>query len=265
MREFLSLIETMQISDVVDIIIVSALFFALFALLRETRSSVALRGLISILILSFMMFFLAKAANLVAVALIFERFWIIVVLVFLIVFQNEFKKALTEIGQLKIFRHFFSERGEFLEEALRAVEMLSEKKIGALIVFERRNPLRVYSDTGTKMDSLVSSELFRTIFAQNTPLHDGAIIMRDERILAAGCILPLSSDTSISKDLGTRHRAAIGLTEETDAIVIVVSEETGIISLAIHGKLHRSETSETLKPKLIELLDLTRETVENAS
>lgn len=263
MSEFITLLQTIQIGDVIDIIIVGALFFGLFALLRETRSSVALRGLIGILLLSFVFFFVAKVFSLVALTLIFERFWVIVILVFLIVFQNEFKKALTEIGQIKFFRRFFTGSAEFLDEVIRAVEIFSERKIGALIVFERKNPLKVYSDTGIKIDSLVTSELLRTIFATNTPLHDGAIIIRDDRIIAAGCILPLTNDPNISKDLGTRHRAAIGLSEETDAVVIVVSEETGIISIAEHGGLTRRVVPDKLKENLIDYLGLKREVVSN--
>ncbi len=264
MAQFLTLLQTIQIVDVVDIVIVAILFYIIFALLRETRSSVALRGLIGILLLSFIMFFAAKIFNLVAVALIFERFWVVVMLVFLIVFQNEFKKALTEVGQIKFFRQFFTGGTEFLNEVCRSVVYFSENKVGALMVIEGRNPLKVYSDTGIKMDSLITSELLRTIFAINTPLHDGAVIIRDERIVAAGCILPLTSDPNINKELGTRHRAAIGLSEETDAAIIIVSEETGTISLAIHGKLSRRETPESLKEKIIKHLGLKSEVSTNA-
>lgn len=265
MRVLIALLETIQILDVIDILVVAALFFSIFALLRETRSSVALRGLIWILIVSFVMFFIAKLLNLVAVALIFERFWIIIVLVFLIVFQNEFKKALTEVGQIKFFRRFLSGTSEFLTELVIAVEHFSENKVGALIAFERKNPLKVYSDTGIQLNALVSSELLRTIFATNTPLHDGAIVIRDGIIVSAGCILPLTSDTELNKELGTRHRAGIGLTEETDAVVLIVSEETGIISVAVHGKLSRREDPEKLKEKLIELLELSGEGKGNAN
>jgi diadenylate cyclase len=261
MKEFWSLISSMQVTDVIDIMLVAGLFYLLFSLLKETRSAVALRGLISVLVLSFIIFFVAKYAHLSAVAVIFERFWVIGVLVFIIVFQNEFRKALTEVGQIKVFRHFFvSSSGRYCDETVKAVAAMSSRKTGALIAIERRNSLKPYADTGTSMDSEISSEILRTIFSPYTPLHDGAVIVRNERIVAAGCILPLSDTPGLSKDLGTRHRAAVGLSEETDAIVIIVSEETGTISLAVHGNLARGETAESLKEKLLELLDIESET-----
>ena len=259
MKELLGIIAGMQFADLIDIFLVSALFYFLFALLKETRSAVALRGLISIMFVSFLVFFLAKLFNLSAVMLIFERFWIIVVLVFLIVFQNEFKKALTDIGQLKVFRHFFHQSAAFLEEILNVLGIMASRRIGALIVIEQRNPLKAYADTGTAVDSAITSELIRTIFAHYTPLHDGAMILRGDRIVAAGCILPLTSDPNLSKELGTRHRAAIGLSEETDALVIVVSEETGKISLAVHGDLYRDQTLDTLRGQLQQLLGIESE------
>jgi diadenylate cyclase len=264
MKELLAIIAGMQFSDVIDIVLVSVLFYFLFALLKETRSAVALRGLISIMILSFLGFFLAKVFNLSAVRLIFERFWIVILLVFLIVFQNEFKKALTDIGQLKVFRHFFHQSGVFLEEILKAIGIMSSRRIGALIAVERRNPLKAYADTGTAIDSAITSELVRTIFAHYTPLHDGAMIVRGDRIVAAGCILPLTNDPNLSKELGTRHRAAIGLSEETDAVVLVVSEETGSISVAVHGNLYRNQTLDSLRSQLQQLLGIESE-VESAS
>lgn len=264
MKELVGIIAGMQFTDVVDILLVSVLFYFLFALLKETRSAVALRGLISIMIVSFLVFFFAKVLNLSAVSMIFERFWIVVLLVFLIVFQNEFKKALTDIGQLKIFRHFFHQSGAFLEEILKAVGIMSSRRIGALLAIERRNPLKSYADTGTAVDSAITSELVRTIFAHYTPLHDGAMIVHGDRIVAAGCILPLTNDPNLSKELGTRHRAAIGLSEETDAVVLVVSEETGTISLAVHGNLYRNQTLDSLRSELQQLLDIESE-VESAT
>jgi diadenylate cyclase len=254
----------MQIVDVIDILLVAGLFYLLFSLLKETRSAVALRGLIAILLISFGVFFVAKYAHLSAVAIIFERFWVIGILVFVIVFQNEFRKALTEVGQIKIFRHFFVSSGRYCDELAKAVGTMSSRKTGALIAIERRNSLKAYADTGTPIDSEISSEILRTIFAPYTPLHDGAVIIRNERIVAAGCILPLSDNPELSKELGTRHRAAVGLSEETDAIVIVVSEETGTISLAVHGDLMRGQTGESMKQKLMEILDIEGER-ENAA
>ncbi|MFH0793199.1 MAG: diadenylate cyclase CdaA [bacterium] len=256
MSEFWALISTIQLTDVLDILIVSAIFYTLFSVLRETRSSVALRGLIAILVSSFLIFLIARALKLRALELMFERFWVVIVLVFLIVFQNELKKALTDIGQLRIFRHLFEKRGRWVDEIAKAVVDMSGQRVGALIAIERRNPLRAYVDTGTRLDSLITTEMIRTIFTDLTPLHDGAMMISNDRITAAACILPLTADPTIGKELGTRHRAAIGLSEETDAVVIVVSEETGIISVALNGRLERHFTAETLKARIEKVLEL---------
>jgi len=256
MSEFWGLISTIQLTDVLDILIVSAIFYILFSVLRETRSSVALRGLIAILVTSFLVFLFARALNLRALELMFERFWVVIVLVFLIVFQNELKKALTDIGQLRVFRHLFEQRGRWIDELVKAVVAMSDHRVGALIAVERRNPLRAYVETGTRLDSLITSEMIRTIFTNMTPLHDGAMMICSDRIAATACILPLTSDPTIGKDLGTRHRAAIGLSEETDALVIVVSEETGIVSVALNGRLERHFTAETLKARVEKVLEL---------
>ena len=259
MQQLWGLLSNISIMDVLDILVMAGLFFLVLSLLKETRSSVALRGLVAIILFSFGGYLLAKALNLAGVAYIFGNFWIIIVLIFLIVFQNDFKKALTDLGQMRIFRAFFKQSGEYLEELVKAVDIMSVRKIGALIAIEHRNPLKVYVGTGTPLDATVSSGLICTIFTHLTPLHDGAVIIRNNRIEAAGCILPLTDSPDVGKELGTRHRAAIGLSEETDAVVIVVSEETGTISLAVNGRLHRGQTSDTLREQLTEFLNITME------
>ncbi len=259
MQQLWGLLSNIGIMDVLDILVMTALCYLVLSLLKETRSSVALRGLIGIILFSFGGYLVAKTLHLAGVAYIFGNFWIIIVLIFLIVFQNDFKKALTDLGQMRIFRAFFKQSGEYLEGLIKAVEVMSMRKIGALIAIERRNPLKVYLETGTPLDAAVSSELIRTIFTHLTPLHDGALIIRNNRIQAAGCILPLTDSPDVGKELGTRHRAAIGLSEETDAVVIVVSEETGTISVAVDGKLHRGQTPDSLRERLTELLNITPE------
>ncbi len=256
MEELKALITHLEMRDLMDIIVVSLLFYGLLLLLRETRSAVALRGLVAILLFSFVVFFLALALRLSAMALIFRNFWTVAVLVFLIVFQNDFRRVLTEVGRLPVFRGLKKQQAQSMNEILGAVQRMSEKKVGALIAFERRNSLKVYADTGTAIDAVVSSELLRTIFALYTPLHDGAVILRGERVIAAGCILPLAEETPVAPMVGMRHRAALGLSIETDAIVVVVSEETGTVSLVHEGKMERGETSESLRGKLEKLLDL---------
>lgn len=259
LRELWALISGIQWNDAIDILLVALLFYFLFSLLKGTRSAVALRGLIGILLISFLIYFLARLARLSALTLLFRSFWLIVVLMFILLFQNELRRALTEAGQIKLFRHFFTQGGEYVDEIIKAVNIMSKRRIGGLIVIERQNPLKTFIDTGVEIDSAVTSDLLRTIFAPFSPLHDGAVIIRNDRIVAAGCILPLSDDPTLSKDLGTRHRAAIGLSEETDAIVVVVSEETGTISLAVNGTLERGLQLETLKKRLTELLGIKEE------
>ena len=256
LKELWALITGIGLNDVLDILLVSILFYFLFSLLKGTRSAVALRGLISILLVSFLIYFVARLARLSAITFLFKSFWLIGVLMFFIIFQSELRRALTEVGQIKLFRHFFKQRGEFVDEIIKAVNIMSKRRIGGLLAIERKNPLKTFIDTGVEVDSAVTSEMLRTIFSPFSPLHDGAIIIRNDRIIAAGCILPLSDDPTLSKDLGTRHRAAIGLTEESDAIVVVVSEETGTVSLAVTGGLERGLSLENLKNRLIELLEI---------
>lgn len=255
MDQLLDFLLTVRIADFVDIAIVAFIIFLVLAILRETRSSAALQGLIGVIIATVLLYGFARVLQLTATVMLFEKFWIVIVLVFLIVFQNEFRKALADVGQLRLFRRIFARSGEHLEEVLRAVRAFSRQKVGALICIERRTPLDSYAETGTRIEGLISSELLRTIFMTYSPLHDGAVILRNDRILAAGCILPLTDDPNLSKEYGTRHRAAIGLTQETDAAVIVVSEETGIISLAFRGKLERNHTLDSLRKQLMDLID----------
>lgn len=233
-----------------DIFLVALPFYAIFSLLRESRSSFALYGIITMLLLSFVLYLVAKIWELQATAMIYERFWIIVVLVFLIIFQGELKKGLAGFGRTRFLRMFFTQEKLVVVEVVRAAQALHEKRIGALIAFERSNTLRPYLGTGTLLDAELSAEMIISIFTPQTPLHDGALVVRGNRIVAAGCILPLTEDPRLSRDLGTRHRAAIGLTEETDALVLVVSEETGVISLAEDGQIDRSIEPDDLRKRL---------------
>lgn len=255
---FVSLTAGMTMRDVVDILMVALVFYLIFNMLRQSRSQTALRGLLIVLSTVFAFYMVTLLAELNATKALIQRLWVVIVLMFLIVFQSEFKKALTDYGRLPIFRRLFRAEPAPIEEIVKAAARLAEKKVGALVVIERENPLRAYIDTGTGLDSLVSAELLRTIFAMYTPLHDGAVIVRGNRIAAAGCLLPLS-EQELSKDLGTRHRAAVGMTEETDAVVVVVSEETGTISLAVDGQLQRPETPDSLRDKLIDLFEIEEE------
>lgn len=259
MQDLLNTIQSMQWSDGLDIALVAIFFYVIFSLLRETRSFVALMGFVVVIISSLLLFLVARTNNLKAMTLIFTHFWILGVLLFLIVFQNDFKKALTAIGQSRLFRAFLPRQTRYVDEVIRAATTLAKRKVGALIAFERRNPLKAYQTHGTTVDAEISSELIRTIFSPYTPLHDGALIIIGDRISAAACVLPTSDNPQLSRDLGTRHRAALGLSEETDAVVVVVSEETGQISLMIEGKLERNITPETLQHRLEKELDIVKE------
>ncbi len=256
LRELWALISSIQLNDVIDILLVALLFYFLFSLLKGTRSAVALRGLISVLLISFLIYFFARLARLSAITLLFKSFWLIAVLMFILLFQNELRRALTEVGQIKAFQHFFKQHSEFIDEIIKAVNIMSKRRIGGLIAIERQNPLKSFVDTGVEVDSTVTSELIRTIFSPFSPLHDGAIVLKGDRVVAAGCILPLSDDPTLSKELGTRHRAAIGLSEETDAIIVVVSEETGTLSLALRGNLERGLSLEELRDRLTESMGI---------
>ena len=257
MQEILVTILNMRISDVLDIAMVALFFYTIFSLLRETRSFVALLGFITVMIASLLLFLISQFFQLQAMTLLFRNFWVIVVLIFLIAFQNEFKKALTDIGKLRFFRSLFSSRERFVvDEIVQAVQVMAGRHVGALIAFERRNPLKSYMTTGTPLDAIVSSALIRTVFTNYAPLHDGALVIIGDRMVSAGCILPLTDNPGLNRELGTRHRAAIGLSEETDAMVVVVSEETGTISIVVDGKMDRGLQPDELRRRLEKELNI---------
>lgn len=259
MERVLNIFFAMGRQDVVDILAVSLVFYVIFVLLRESRSFTALRGLMGVIFAGLVIWLVAKVGDLTATRRLLEESLTLIVITFVILFQNELKKALTDFGQASIFRPFLRTSRFEVDEIIKACVRLSERKIGALIAIERRNSLRPYIEVGTSMDAQISAELIRTIFALGTPLHDGAIIIRNNRLAAAGCLLPLSENQKLPKDLGTRHRAGIGLSEETDAVTIICSEETGTISIAHEGKIERNETAETLRAKLMAFFDFQEE------
>ncbi len=259
MDRILTIFQTIRSEDLVDILLVSLIFYVVFVIIKESRSFTALRGLVALILGGVFIWLIARVSNLIATSWVLEQSLTLVLIVFVILFQNELKKALTDFGQTSIFSPFISSSQFELDEIIKAVVRMSERRIGALIAIERRDSLNPYIEVGTSTDSEVSSELIRTIFALQTPLHDGAVILRNNRIAAAGCLLPLSENPKLPKDLGTRHRAGIGLTEETDAVTIICSEETGTISIAYGGKLERGETAETLKTKLKALFEFQEE------
>lgn len=237
--------------DILDIAIVTFLFYKLFQLIRGTRAAQMFLGLIIIIAASF----IADWLRLDALNWIISSLKTVWVVAFVIIFQPELRRVLAQLGQSRFVRYFMRpEHLVVLDEIVGAVRELSLRRIGALMVIAREASLRPYIDTGTRINAKVSKELLCTIFAPGTPLHDGACIIIREQIVAAGCILPLSENPMLPPELGMRHRAAVGLSEETDAIVIAVSEETGGISVAVRGNLRRKLDPETLREFLEEIL-----------
>jgi diadenylate cyclase len=236
------------LTDALDILIVSYLLYKLFTLMRGTRAVHMFFGLVILFILSV----IAQWANLMALNWIISSLKTVWVIAFVIIFQPELRRALASLGQHRFLSRFFTvEETGVLPEIIKSAARLVDKGIGAIIVLEKDMGLKNYIETGTKIDARVTAELLETIFSPTSPLHDGAVIIQNDRVAAAGCILPLTQDQRLSVSLGTRHRAAIGLTEETDAIVIVVSEETQAISYAQAGKLTRKLDINTLRAELL--------------
>lgn len=244
--------------NILDIAILSVLIYNLLKLGSRTRASSLFKGIIFILVLAL----LSDVLEINAVNWVLQQFLSVGLVVIAVVFQPEIRRVLEQLGRNKIFRKLFggspqkqrNARTELLvSEIVKALNDMSRKRIGALIVMERSTKLDDVIESGTVVDAEISSQLIENIFEPNTPLHDGAMIVRNERIAAAACILPLTDDLSISRELGTRHRAAIGMTETTDAVTLIVSEETGIISMAREGKLTRYLDTKALNILLTEL------------
>jgi len=241
-------LSAMRWNDILDILLVSFILYNLFLLIKETRALQMLQGLLIILLLVL----IARMLDLYLLTWILTGLTALWIIAFIIVFQPELRRVLVELGQNRLFRILFKEHAQLFREVKEASEILSKKKTGALIVMEREINLRSFIETGTKLDAETTSELLISIFNPKSPLHDGAVIIREGRIAAAGCVLPLSQKEDIDKKYGMRHRAAIGISEETDAITIIVSEERKSISLAIGGKITPDIHGETL----LEILSL---------
>lgn len=214
---------------ILEVLILWGVYYMAYLLLRGTAAEQVLKGIIIITLI----IMLTRSLNLVIINWLLTRFLAISVIAFLIIFQPEVRRGLASIGRFGIF----SGERETLGEIAKAAIVLSKKKTGSLIAIEREVGLRRYVESGVSIDSKVTSELINTIFAPNAPLHDGGIIIADQRVEAAACLFPLTQNPNIPKTMGTRHRAALGLSEETDAVIIVVSEETGSISLAAGGHI----------------------------
>lgn len=262
-NSILSIIKTIQLRDIVDILAIALLIFGLFKLIQETRAVQLLKGVIMLLIV----YFLSSLFGLVMLSSLLRTFFEAAVVVIAIIFQPEIRKALEQMGRnntykkyIKIFtkHHKGDEWKKAVEksivDAADTAVLFSRSKTGALLVFERETMLSDIAATGTIIDAETSVALFGNIFFNKAPLHDGASIIRDGKLFAAGCILPLTSNRNVDINLGTRHRAGLGISEQSDAVVLIVSEETGVISLAVNGILLREFTREKLIKKLEQFL-----------
>lgn len=242
---FWNIIHRPTLIDFIDIAIIAVLIYQLVAWTRQTRAIQVLKGLAIIIVASY----LSELIGLTTLNWLLRSILNNGMIALLILFQPELKRALERIGlstmREKPVQNDESER--LVEEITQCLLRLSRRRVGALIVFEQRTGLKEVTETGTAIDSLISAPLLENIFEPNTPLHDGAVIVQGDRVAAAACVLSLSDSSTISRDLGTRHRAALGVSENTDATVLIVSEETGIISMARGGKLTRHLDAEGIK------------------
>lgn len=243
---------------ILDVAIVSLIIYYLFRLMKQTRAEQIFKGILII----FGLLIISKVFNMVILNFMLTNLMTYGMLLFIVVFQPELRNAFEKIGRSKIVDVFDMDDNilvkHTISEIVKAVEILSLKKIGALIVIERNTKISEVLKEGVNLSAKVSNELIQNIFMPRTPLHDGAVVIDHNQITAAKCILPLASESTVPKSLGTRHRAAVGITEISDAIVIVVSEETGIISIAEEGKLKRDLTGELLKDLLLKKIDRTK-------
>ena len=235
--------------DYIDILIIAFLIYQLVLLTRQTRAIQVLKGLAVIIVASYV----SEVIGLTALNWVLRSILNNGVIALLILFQPELRRALEQIGRsAKLDRSGQRDESErIVDEITQCLLRLSRRRVGALIVFEQRDGLKDVTETGTAIDSLISAPLLENIFEPNTPLHDGAVIIRGQRVVAAACVLSLSESSAISRDLGTRHRAALGVSETTDAMVFIVSEETGIISMARGGRLTRHLDAEGIRKLLI--------------
>ncbi len=255
-------VQLLRISDIIDVLIVAVIFYYMINLIRETRAMQLVKGIVFL----FAVFFLSQWLKLNALNYILGGAMQIGAFAVVVIFQPELRNLLERMGRFKVGNiiDFAADTSEdelnsMIDSVTLASQRMSESRTGALIVIERTTRLGEFISTGTMLDANVSSRLLENIFVPNTPLHDGAVIIRNNKIATAGCLLPLTANNNLSRDLGTRHRAAIGLSEVTDAVIVVVSEETGKISIAMNGSLTRNLSEEALNKALKKILNRSQE------
>ncbi|WP_373899563.1 diadenylate cyclase CdaA [Haloimpatiens sp. FM7315] len=246
-------IKDINVLSILDIAVVTFIFYKIYNLIKETRAEQLLKGIL----LVFLLIPVSEILHLNTLNWILNKTLPLGLVTFVIIFQPEIRRALEHIGRSTFEKHIMEDDEamyKVITEVANAVENLAESKTGALIVIEQRTGLGEVINNGTKLDAIVSSAILENIFVVNTPLHDGATVIRNDRIISAGCVLPLTNNNDINKKLGTRHRAAIGISETSDALTIVVSEETGTVSLAVNGGLTRNYDKDRLKNILIKIM-----------
>lgn len=252
------------LSDVLDIAIVSFVIYRFLLLIKGTRAVQLIKGLVILFVVSF----ISDLLDLITINWILSQFWSMILITIAIIFQPELRRTLEQIGRSNFFKANVFSSGDahktslVIDQIVASVINCAKTRTGMLIAIERQTGLNDYIENGIAIDALVSEEFLVNIFVPNTPLHDGAAIIRGNRLVAAACFLPLSDNPYIASNLGTRHRAALGLSEVSDAIVIIVSEETGQISVAKDSKLVRSLDQKSLTQALIEGLDIEKEKTE---
>ena len=251
-QEFWNRIPQIGVNDIIDILIVAFLFYTVMRLIRSTSAARIARSILLLLVATG----LTEIFKLYTLNWILSKILEIGVIALVIMFQPELRRMLERFGG-RFFTNLISSGGaaspeqQAIEATVAACEIMSKEKVGALLIFERSMPLDEYFKTGTIVDAKVSDQLLRNLFFKNSPLHDGAVTVRGSRVAAAGCVMPLTENTHLPSDIGTRHRAGIGSSEVSDAVVVIVSEETGTISVAIGGMLKRHLAPKTLEKLLV--------------
>ncbi|WP_156321101.1 diadenylate cyclase CdaA [Bacillus sp. JCM 19041] len=251
------------IGQIVDILLVTYVVYKLIMIIRGTRAVQLVKGIAAI----FIIWFISNFLGLSTLEFITRQTATFGLLAIIIIFQPELRRGLEQLGRSRLFTSRSAPKNDAMQETINALvkasNYMGKRRIGALVSIERDTGLNDYAESGIPMQAVVTSELLINIFIPNTPLHDGAVVLKNDRILAAGCYLPLSEDSSISKELGTRHRAALGVSEVTDCITLIVSEETGAISISKRGALYRNLTEEQLRELLEQNLIKTTSTSES--
>ncbi|HYL16067.1 MAG TPA: diadenylate cyclase CdaA [Terriglobales bacterium] len=250
MRQLLLPLPHVSVVTIIDILLVAVIIYEFLAIIRGTRAALMVVGVAALALA----FYFARIGELTTLNWLISTLLPYAVFALIVVFQGEIRQALARLGRKLTFRSVSSSEGDAYDDIVLAANLFSQNQTGALIVIEREVGLRTYIESGVPLEARLSYDLLATIFRPSAPLHDGAVIIQGDRIAAAACFLPLSMNPVLSTQLGTRHRAGIGITEETDAIAVIVSEETGAISLAVGGKIERDLTVEELRTRLSSLL-----------